>query len=104
MTKDVEPKTRSAGGEGVFDKISIYIKLILRLFADRRVNPFLKLLPIISLIYLPMPDLLPGPFDDTFLLALGLYLFIELSPKEVVKEHMDYLTNVVEGEWREIDE
>jgi hypothetical protein len=32
------------------------------------------------------------------------HLFVELSPQEVVQEHLRRLTSVVEGEWREIDE
>jgi hypothetical protein len=35
---------------------------------------------------------------------LGGYLFIELCPNEIVQEHMDAMTQVIEGEWREIDE
>jgi len=36
---------------GVFNDLAIRIKLILRLLADRRISPFLKLLPIGSLAY-----------------------------------------------------
>jgi len=92
------------GKGGVFNEISIRLRLIWRLLLDRRVNPLLKLLPLGSLLYLFIPDLLPGPIDDAALLSLLSYVFVELCPKDVVQEHMDVLTNVIEGEWREIEE
>lgn len=89
---------------GVFNELSIRIKLILRLLLDRRVNFLYKLLPIGSLIYLINPFDIIGPVDDAILLWLGGYLFIELCPPEIVQEHMDALTQVIDGEWREIEE
>jgi uncharacterized membrane protein YkvA (DUF1232 family) len=93
----------STGG-GVFQELSLRLKLIRRLIADRRVSPLLKLLPIGSLIYLLLPDLLPGPIDDAAVLWLGVSLFVELCPPEVVREHVDALTSVIEGEWREAED
>jgi uncharacterized membrane protein YkvA (DUF1232 family) len=92
------------------------LKLIGRLLADRRVNAFLKLLPIGALAYLFSPfdlDLaLPviGLLDDAGILWLGSYLFVELCPPEVVKEHTDALQGetpaakdeVVDGEATEL--
>lgn len=98
--KEIIPGSRG----GVFNELSIRIKLILRLLFDRRVNPLLKLLPIGSLVYLIFPDVLFGPVDDAILIWLGGYLFIELCPNEIVQEHMDALTQVIEGEWHEIEE
>lgn len=72
---------------GFVDGLVMRIKLIMRLMADRRVNPFLKLIPIASLIYLVMPDF-PGPFDDAAVLWLGSYLFVQLCPPAVVEEHL----------------
>lgn len=85
------------------------LKLILRLMRDRRVNFFLKLLPLASVAYLFWPiDLasgivLPviGALDDAAILWLGSYLFVELCPPEVVQEHMKALTSnldAVEGD------
>ncbi len=65
------------------------IKLILRLMGDNRVNPLLKLIPIGSLVYFIVPDLLPGPVDDAAVIWLGTYLFVELCPPDVVEEHMN---------------
>ena len=89
---------------GVFHDILIRIKLILRLMVDRRVSFFLKLLPIGSLVYLAVPDFLPGPFDDAAMIGLLSYLFVELCPEQVVQEHMRALTSVVDADWREVDE
>lgn len=98
--RDLIPESKG----GVFNELSIRIKLIWRLLLDRRVNILYKLLPIGSLIYLINPFDIPGPVDDALLIWLGGYLFIELCPPEIVQEHMDELTQVIEGEWREIEE
>ncbi len=88
----------------VFKELTLRIRLIFRLLADRRVNPFYKLLPIGAMVYTIFPDILFGPVDDAILMLIGGYLFIELCPNEIVQEHMDAMTQVIEGEWREIDE
>jgi hypothetical protein len=76
---------------GFFQGVSTQIKLILRLMADRRVNPLLKLLPIGALVYLVIPDLVIGPLDDAIVIWLGTYLFVELCPQEIVQEHRQKL-------------
>ncbi len=88
---------------GVFHELAVRIKLILRLMADRRVSPLLKLLPLGSLAYLLVPDLVPGPVDDAAMIWLLAYLFVELCPPEVVAEHMQALTSVIDAEWREVE-
>jgi len=84
---------------GVVKEMVMRLKLILRLMGDSRVNFFLKLLPIASLAYMIWPlDLISAiPFvsalDDVALAGLGVYLFMELCPPEVVQEHMKSLTS-----------
>lgn len=86
---------------GVVRDLVVRLKLILRLLGDRRVSFFLKLLPVATLAYLVSPvDLAPGlalpvigALDDAAIVGLGAYLFIELCPPEVVKEHMQGLTS-----------
>ncbi|HLC04732.1 MAG TPA: hypothetical protein VJK02_16985 [Anaerolineales bacterium] len=97
--RQIVPRPESGG---FFQELSTRAKLILRLLGDRRVNIFLKLLPVGSLVYLVMPDLAPGPIDDAAVIWLGAYLFVELCPPDVVQEHMRALTSVIEGEWREV--
>jgi uncharacterized membrane protein YkvA (DUF1232 family) len=92
---------------GMLRDLVLRLKLIVRLMGDKRVNPFLKLIPIGSLIYLISPiDLISGipgvsALDDVALVSLGAYLFIEFCPPEVVQEHMQKLTSnmdIVEGD------
>ena len=43
--------------------------------------------------------------DDLGLFALSLWLFMELCPDDVVKEHWDDLTAItVKGTWKDADE
>jgi hypothetical protein len=83
--KQILPQAQAGFFQGLTDRI----KLIYRLMLDRRVNPFLKLLPVGALVYWIIPDIVPGPIDDAFLLWLGSYLFVELCPPEIVQEHME---------------
>jgi uncharacterized membrane protein YkvA (DUF1232 family) len=77
-------------------------KLIWKLMADSRVSPWVKLIPIGSLIYLVSPiDLIMGipgidAIDDVTVLWLGSTLFVELCPPQVVKEHMKSLAGNME--------
>jgi hypothetical protein len=96
--------TSKGSGGGFFGSLTVQVKLVLRLLGDRRVNPLLKLLPIGALIYLIVPDIAFGPIDDALVIWLGTALFVELCPPEIVKEHRDALTSVIEGEWRDIEE
>jgi uncharacterized membrane protein YkvA (DUF1232 family) len=63
------------------------------LLGDKRVNPFIKLLPIGTILYFIIPDLIIGPIDDALIVWLGTYFFIELCPQDVVQEHRDALQN-----------
>ena len=82
------------------------VKLILRLMADKRVSPWLKILPFAGIVYIvsPLDDIiLPilGPIDDIALLWLTNHFFIELCPPEVVREHVKALvsnTDIIEEE------
>ena len=105
---------------GVFRDLVLRLKLILRLMADKRINPLLKVLPIASLAYLIWPiDLimgLPGvsALDDAAVVSLGMYMFVEFCPAEVVQEHLEALRSerhntdlddeVVDGEAIDIED
>jgi len=74
------------------------LKLITRLMTDRRVNFFLKFLPLASVAYLIWPlDAVPipmiGMLDDAAILWIGSTLFVELCPPNVVKEHTAELSS-----------
>ena len=61
---------------GLLEGLGLRIRLVLRLLADSRVNPFVKLLPIGSVVYLFFPDLLPGPVDDALIIWLATTFFV----------------------------
>jgi uncharacterized membrane protein YkvA (DUF1232 family) len=86
-----------------FSTIADEIRLVLRLMADRRVNPFLKILPIGTVLYFFIPDLILGPIDDALILGIGTYLFIELCPPHIVEEHREALRNIVDSKLSEVD-
>lgn len=96
------------GGNWMRDLV-LRLKLIVRLMADNRVNPLLKLLPVASLVYLFFPfDLIavvPGvsALDDVAIVSLGAYLFVEFCPPEVVQEHLQNLSSNMDSAG-EIDE
>ncbi len=102
----------NAQNTGFFQDLIQRVKLIWRLMGDKRVSFFLKLLPVGALVYLVSPiDLAPGlalpvigALDDAAILWLGTTLFVSLCPDEVVKEHTNALSGVVDGSWREPDE
>ncbi len=87
---------------GVLKDITLRIKLVLRLMSDARVNLLLKAIPVVSLLYLiGFPDLAPGPIDDAGVIWLGMYLFVELCPPDVVEEHMAALKKTVANPWQD---
>ena len=77
---------------GVFKETILRVKLIFRLIGDRRVSPWVKLIPIAGLIYWISPvDLIMGipgvdAIDDVAVLWFAQYMFIELCPPDVVRE------------------
>lgn len=84
---------------GLLGQIVRSLRLVWRLLSDPRV-PFLNklVLPGLFLAYLLwpvdlVPDFLPvlGQLDDLALLALGMKLFIDLCPADVVRQHRDGL-------------
>lgn len=82
---------------GMLRDFVIRLKLIARLMGDRRVSVLLKVLPVATLAYLIWPidvvSVIPGlaALDDIAIVSLGNYLFVELCPPTVVKEHMNEL-------------
>jgi uncharacterized membrane protein YkvA (DUF1232 family) len=91
---------------GVLQEFIKQAKLVGRLIGDQRVNGFLKLIPIASIIYLISPiDLIPGiavpvlgALDDAAVVWLGTTLFIELCPPDVVQEHRNALNGFSSGD------
>ena len=82
--------------DSVFQQAAVYLRLIWLLLLDPRVSLFLKILPIGSLLYLFLPDIVPTIVDDGLVLGLGIYLFIILCPQDVVQEHLAAIKNRVD--------
>lgn len=101
MPEDKKRAISPAKEGGFFQDLSIRFKLVFRLMGDKRVSPLIKLLPIGSLVYFLVPDLVLGPIDDAVVIWLGTFAFVELCPPEVVQEHINALTGTVTGEWRD---
>jgi uncharacterized membrane protein YkvA (DUF1232 family) len=91
----------SSGGGGVFNEITNHFKLVFRLIRDPRVNPVLKLIPVATLFYLVIPDLIIGPIDDAAIIGFGVFIFVELCPQDVVEEHRAALAGTISGEWQD---
>lgn len=85
---------------GFFQDLANRFRLIGRLMLDARVNPFLKILPVGTLIYVLSPiDLLSlNPVDDAFIIWAGTTLFVELCPPYVVDEHLQTLNQIIAGQ------
>ncbi len=85
---------------GMIRDFVLRVKLILRLIRDGRVSFWLKIIPVAGLVYLVSPiDLIPdialpviGELDDAAVLWLTNALFIELCPRDVVREHVQALS------------
>ena len=89
---------------GVLRNLVFQMKLILRLMGDRRVSPWVKLIPVGAFIYLVSPiDIIMGipgvdALDDAAIVWLGSNLFIELCPPDVVREHREALSSNVDDD------
>jgi uncharacterized membrane protein YkvA (DUF1232 family) len=87
---------------GVWRDTVLRVKLIFRLLGDKRVSPWLKILPIAGVLYLVsplqiIPDLLVippfGEIDEIAILWLTNHFFIEFCPPDVVREHVRKLVS-----------
>jgi hypothetical protein len=86
----------------VFLRIANYCRLFIRLLLDRRVSFLLKLLPLGAAVYAISPlDWLIPVIDDLVIAWLAVYLFVELSPPEIVAEHRKAIESVLDGKLRE---
>ncbi len=87
------------------------LRLAWYLLWDGRVALWTKLIPPAVLVYVILPiDILPHfppkglkRLDDLAIVLLGVRLFIELAPPEVVREHLESL-GVQTQEWRVVAE
>ena len=104
------PTPRLPAPQGnIIQQTLLQLRLIWRLLRDPRILWVLKLIPIGGVVYLFFPfdllvDLAPviGQLDDAGIILGSLWLFVEMCPPDIVKEHMDDLTSVtIKGTWKE---
>jgi len=95
---------------GILASIIKNARLVWRLLRDPDVSSWLKMIPPATLLYLLFPiDFLPDPIlglgqlDDIAIILLGVKLFIELCPQEVVRHHLREMSSVP-GSYRVVDE
>jgi uncharacterized membrane protein YkvA (DUF1232 family) len=94
----------SNGGFGFIQGIADHLKLVWRLWMDKRVSSILKLLPFGSLIYMVSPiDIAIPVIDDIGVFWFFTYLFVELCPLEIVEEHRASIKSLVGGSWKKDD-
>lgn len=85
-------------------------RLAWRLLWDSRVPLWTKLVPFVGLIYILSPiDFIPDPIlglgqlDDIGILLLGLRVFVELVPEEIVLQHLEAMGSRA-SRWRVVEE
>jgi uncharacterized membrane protein YkvA (DUF1232 family) len=111
MSQEKQPMPVEEDRIGLLASIVRRLALVWRLFTDERVSWPTKAIPVLTALYVLSPiDLIPemvagpvGGIDDLAALLLGLNLFIELSPPEIVREHLRQLSAQVGG-WQVTDE
>jgi uncharacterized membrane protein YkvA (DUF1232 family) len=77
---------------GFLGEIIRQLRLIVRLMVDRDVPIWVKTVPVLMVLYLLSPlDLVPDPIlglgqvDDLAIFLIGLKLFVDLCPRDVVR-------------------
>jgi len=107
---DKKKVVRVGEAAGILAEVIKNIKLIWRLLNDRRVSSWLKMIVPATLLYLLFPiDIIPdiapglGQLDDIAVILLGLKIFVEMCPEEIVRQHLDELASVA-SQWRVVEE
>jgi uncharacterized membrane protein YkvA (DUF1232 family) len=99
MMDEFAPLSSTEGAAGLVGSLIKQARLIWRLLKDERVSEWVKLIPLVGLIYLLSPiDLIPdlmlpglGELDDVAVILLSLKAFVNLCPPAIVSEHLEEL-------------
>lgn len=87
--------------EGWFEKIGLELQVLPRLYLDRRMPLWLKLIPLAGLAFLVNPVDFPTVVDDIVVLTVTIVLYYVLAPAKLMEEHRDQLRKQINGEWRD---
>ncbi len=96
----MSPTRRKRGIDLVY-RLVVEARLIWRLIRDRRVPLYWKLIPAAVVGYLLIPFNILAPLDDIAITWIGLAIFVEVCPPEVVAEQRAELERVIPGKWKE---
>jgi uncharacterized membrane protein YkvA (DUF1232 family) len=95
---------------GFWTNLMRQFRLAWRLLWDPRVSGWTKIVPFLAVLYIVSPiDFIPdwflglGQLDDLGALLLGVRVFTELVPDEIVLQHLEAM-GVDVGRWRVVDE
>lgn len=95
---------------GFWAGLARQFRLAWRLLWDPRVPVWTKLVPFVSVLYILSPiDFIPdwflgfGQLDDLGVLLVGIRMFTQLSPEEIVLQHLEAMGFPV-NRWRVAEE
>jgi uncharacterized membrane protein YkvA (DUF1232 family) len=91
----------STAEPGFFRELWNQVRLVFQLLKDRDVPIYLKVLPFVGLAYVIfpvdfIPDVIPGlgQLDDLTVIVVGLKMFIELAPTDIVNKYLNQMRGV----------
>lgn len=116
MAKNEKSSSENLKDVGFLGELWQQIRLVFYLIKDREVPIYLKVLPLVGVLYTLFPidiitDVVPvlGQLDDLTILLIGAKVFIEMAPPQVVARYMDEMKgrtsgNVIEGKATDVSE
>jgi len=97
MSPAGEPRRR----ESLIDRLGIEIQVIEKLYLDRRMPLWLKLVPLLGLAFVVNPVDFPTAWDDLIVLFLSMVVYIEFAPRGLAEEKRREIRSTIDAEWRE---
>lgn len=110
MAKNDKSPSAKLKDVGFLGELWQQVRLVFYLIKDREVPIYLKVLPLVGVLYTLFPidiitDVVPvlGQLDDLTILLIGAKVFIEMAPPQVVARYMDQMNSrneatIIEGE------
>ncbi len=110
MAKNDKSPSANIKDVGFLGELWQQVRLVFYLIKDREVPIYLKVLPLVGVLYTLFPidiitDVVPvlGQLDDLTILLIGAKVFIEMAPPQVVARYMDQMNSrdqatIIEGE------
>ena len=100
MAKNDKSPSAKLKDVGFLGELWQQVRLVFYLIKDREVPIYLKVLPLVGVLYTLFPidiitDVVPvlGQLDDLTILLIGAKVFIEMAPPQVVARYMDQMNS-----------